>query len=69
MLQTILKIMNCYRAVALQHAGKGYCTAERTKCNSLFYVYDTDLKLRQYRIILSADTASEVRQLLSQKRR
>ena len=26
-------------------------------------------KLRQYRIILSADTASEVRQLLSQKRR
>ena len=27
------------------------------------------LVLRQYRIILSADTASEVRQLLSQKRR
>ena len=27
------------------------------------------LALRQYRIILSADTASEVRQLLSQKRR
>ena len=27
------------------------------------------LLLRQYRIILSADTASEVRQLLSQKRR
>ena len=27
------------------------------------------LFLRQYRIILSADTASEVRQLLSQKRR
>ena len=26
-------------------------------------------QLRQYRIILSADTASEVRQLLSQKRR
>ena len=26
-----------------------------------------DLLLRQYRIILSADTASEVRQLLSQK--
>jgi len=26
-------------------------------------------KYRQYRIILSADTASEVRQLLSQKRR
>ena len=25
--------------------------------------------LRQYRIILSADTASEVRQMLSQKRR
>ena len=25
--------------------------------------------IRQYRIILSADTASEVRQLLSQKRR
>ena len=27
------------------------------------------LQLRQYRIILSADTASEVRQMLSQKRR
>ena len=27
------------------------------------------LYLRQYRIILSADTASEVRQLLGQKRR
>ena len=27
------------------------------------------LQLRQHRIILSADTASEVRQLLSQKRR
>ena len=26
-------------------------------------------QLRQYRIILSADTASEVRQMLSQKRR
>ena len=26
------------------------------------------VRLRQYRIILSADTASEVRQLLSQKR-
>ena len=23
---------------------RGCCTAERTKCNSLFYVYDTDLK-------------------------
>ena len=30
---------------------------------SLYYLF------RQYRIILSADTASEVRQLLSQKRR
>ena len=29
----------------------------------------TGTALRQYRIILSADTASEVRQLLSQKRR
>ena len=29
----------------------------------------TKLELGQYRIILSADTASEVRQLLSQKRR
>ncbi len=28
-----------------------------------------EFDLRQYRIILSADTASEVRQLLSQKRR
>ena len=28
-----------------------------------------DLLLRQHRIILSADTASEVRQLLGQKRR
>ncbi len=28
-----------------------------------------DYILRQYRIILSADTASEVRQMLSQKRR
>ena len=27
------------------------------------------IRLGQYRIILSADTASEVRQLLSQKRR
>ena len=30
---------------------------------------EADLLLRQHRIILSADTASEVRQLLSQKRR
>jgi len=30
---------------------------------SLYYLF------RQYRIILSADTANEVRQLLSQKRR
>ena len=29
----------------------------------------SDYILRQYRIILSADTASEVRQMLSQKRR
>ncbi|WP_270752271.1 substrate-binding domain-containing protein [Gemmiger qucibialis] len=28
-----------------------------------------EANLRQYRIILSADTASEVRQMLSQKRR
>ena len=30
---------------------------------------DPPKKQRQYRIILSADTASEVRQMLSQKRR
>ena len=30
---------------------------------------DLPKKQRQYRIILSADTASEVRQLLGQKRR
>ena len=30
---------------------------------------EKEKRLRQYRIILSADTASEVRQLLSQKRR
>ena len=35
----------------------------------LFYIDFTFEKLRQYRIILSADTASEVRQMLSQKRR
>ena len=35
----------------------------------VFYIDFTFEKLRQYRIILSADTASEVRQLLSQKRR
>ena len=34
------------------------------------YLQTTNMDfLRQYRIILSADTASEVRQLLSQKRR
>ena len=36
----------------------------RTMCASTSVVI-----LRQYRIILSADTASEVRQMLSQKRR
>ena len=35
----------------------------------VFYIDFTFEKLRQYRIILSADTASEVRQMLSQKRR
>ncbi len=30
---------------------------------------EKEKRLRQYRIILSADTASEVRQMLSQKRR
>jgi hypothetical protein len=34
-----------------------------------FYIDFTFEKLGQYRIILSADTASEVRQMLSQKRR
>ena len=33
------------------------------------FVGDDGPYLRQYRIILSADTASEVRQMLSQKRR
>ena len=34
------------------------------------YLQTTNMDfLRQYRIILSADTASEVRQMLSQKRR
>jgi hypothetical protein len=32
-------------------------------------VFFANYYLRQYRIILSADTASEVRQMLSQKRR
>ena len=32
-------------------------------------VIDVQKDFRQYRIILSADTASEVRQMLSQKRR
>ena len=40
----------------------------QTKVPQLFDSQGT-LCLRQYRIILSADTASEVRQLLSQKRR
>ena len=31
--------------------------------------YNLPIHIRQYRIILSADTASEVRQMLSQKRR
>ncbi|MFR1287104.1 MAG: hypothetical protein ACLSCD_05685 [Subdoligranulum sp.] len=36
---------------------------------TLDLVIDVQKDFRQYRIILSADTASEVRQLLSQKRR
>ena len=37
--------------------------------NSSFLISNLRKLLRQYRIILSADTASEVRQMLSQKRR
>ena len=36
---------------------------------TLDLVIDVQKDFRQYRIILSADTASEVRQMLSQKRR
>ena len=36
---------------------------------TLDLVIDVQKDFRQYRIILSADTASEVRQLLGQKRR
>ena len=36
---------------------------------TLDLVIDVQKDFMQYRIILSADTASEVRQLLSQKRR
>ena len=36
---------------------------------TLDLVIDVQKDFRQYRIILSADTASEVRQLRSQKRR
>ncbi len=36
---------------------------------TLDLVIDVQKDFRQYRIILSADTASEARQLLSQKRR
>ncbi len=42
---------------------KRYKISRKSK-NRYFY-----LKIRQYRIILSADTASEVRQMPSQKRR
>ena len=45
-------------ALLEQHQGEQFYTA---KCLPFL--------LRQYRIILSADTASEVRQMLSQKRR
>ena len=56
--------------------------AEKTRCNRtaspdpaaalysiMYQALLGDANLRQYRIILSADTASEVQQLLSQKRR
>ena len=36
---------------------------------TLDLVIDVQKDFRQYRIILNADTASEVRQMLSQKRR
>ena len=32
-----LKIMNCYRAVALQHVGKGCCTAEKEPSATAFF--------------------------------
>ncbi len=43
----------------------------RLRISVMFFVfrYTLSAKLGQYRIILSADTASEVRQMLSQKRR
>ena len=43
------------------------CLGRNTGCiiEARLFLFD----LRQYRIILSADTASEVRQLLGQKRR
>ena len=44
------------------------CTHQTTKLLSPM-PGDSSILFRQYRIILSADTASEVRQLLSQKRR
>ena len=48
-------------SAANQAAGRRF--SARAVLYSLYYLF------RQYRIILSADTASEVRQLLSQKRR
>ena len=57
--------------------GQGKClrTFKAVPCETLYRLRKTIKPavvlqlLRQYRIILSADTASEVRQLLSQKRR
>ena len=43
-----------------------YSTRQRAGAE---FIPITKLELGQYRIILSADTASEVRQMLSQKRR
>ena len=53
-----------------------FVSPQKTKeCSDVFSLYISAflffmiLSLWQYRIILSADTASEVRQMLSQKRR
>ena len=50
--------------------GCAACFAMLTTYGSLNKIgFTFTKKLRKYRIILSADTASEVRQMLSQKRR
>ncbi len=53
-----------YPLAATRIALRGLCALA-----SCFYLRQRPDFLRQYRIILSADTASEVRQMLSQKRR